>query len=145
MNVVMEFDLTRPEIDLKLKNTQGKVEDYKLIGFDGSTREDHLNYMLSRTATDAKNPDSVRVTNFKGLQSYLVSLCLFRVVKDAAGQVKELMPVPQAEIAGYPAGVLTRLHQEAEKLNNVGQANSIEAAKNVSPASGTNGSDSPNV
>lgn len=106
----MEFTLTRKEVPVKLKHpTTGQVTDYILRELDGEGRDAYLNNLGSRMRHNPKDGTPQGVKNFTGLQSSLVSKCLFTKEGDK--------PVPETEVQKFPASVQSALFERAKEIS----------------------------
>jgi hypothetical protein len=90
--------------------------DYTLKEIDGTQRDAYLNDMASRMKFEDGKPAGIK--NFTGLQSKLLSMCLF----DPDGK-----PVPQAVINKWPSSLQAALFDEARKLSGLDKEAGEEA------------------
>ena len=99
----LSFSLTLKTISVKLDNAKFTMKE-----LTGVTRDEHLDSMRERMKFNDETGKAVGLNNIKGIQTGLISLCLFDD-KDK--------PVEQDIIGGWPATVISKLYEKAQKLS----------------------------
>ncbi len=112
------FELELKEIPVELTGVDGEAKPYKLKELSGKQRDRFLNDMGKRMTF--KGGEASSITNFEGLQGGLLALCLH----DDEGALVSLEKIQE-----FPANVLTRLFEAAQKLSGL-DVGAAEAAKN---------------
>lgn len=105
----LEFDLTRKERRVKIKDKDGVVTEYILRELTGPGRDKYING-LSRRMKTIKGGGTI-ISDSEGLQADLISRSLF----DKSGQM-----IPSVIIQKWPAGVLSKLFKAAQRLSGLG-------------------------
>lgn len=120
--VVLEFDLELKELQVRLRNPNTKeLEEYILKELDGMSRDSYLDFTIGKVKMD-DNGKVKSMSSVNGLYTRLLSLCLYK--KGSA------TPVPENEIKLWPATVISKLHEQAQKLSGLDEG-AKEAAKNA--------------
>jgi hypothetical protein len=109
------------EIPVRMtRKDTNQVETLILRELDGLERDKYLNNLRSRTSIK----DGTRVNNFTGLQSSLLSRCVYRTNSDGEEEL-----VPAKEIEGWPATTQSKLYEAAMELSGL-KDDSEDEAKN---------------
>lgn len=108
----LELDFTTATFDVKLKEDGKPDQDYEMRELVAEQRDAHMDLVRSRMAFDDKG-NSKGVQRLEGLQADLISRCLF--VKATGEKVK------QSTIQKWPAHLVQKLYDAAQKHNNIGQ------------------------
>jgi len=119
MDNVISLDLTTKVLPVTLKNGEGEVA-YELREMTSLMRDQFLDKLATRTRMDAQGRP-VGLNKFEGLQSDLLSRCLYR-----DGKLVEVK-----EIQGWPSSVVSELYKQAQVINYL---NEPEAKKAVDEA-----------
>lgn len=115
------FKLTRREKKIKIEDGNGDTKGYVIREMMGTDRDKWLNTMATRMKVDNKG-NSLGVREFDGLQSSLISRCLYN--ESGALVLIEV-------ISRYPASVQKSLFSLCEELNSLGDVKKAEeTAKN---------------
>ncbi len=126
---VMRFSLRREKVPVELENEAGGIVRYQLVEMDGKSRDAYMNRVREFVLVNTEGK-VVGFKTFEGMQSSLLVFCL----KDQSGEC-----VSEETIQSFPTRVLTSLFEKAQMMNGL----QAEPEKNVPPASGSPGSDSP--
>lgn len=105
----LTLSLTRRRVEVDLEGEDGGVATYTLREMTGTERDQYLADMSLRTKWDKGVPKGL--SNYKGIQSSLISRCLF----DPNGR-----RVEDATIQKWPASVQTELFKQCQKMNGLG-------------------------
>ncbi len=114
----LKFSTVLKEVPVKITGPDGKEKDYTLRELTGKLRDLFLNDMGARVKLTAGVVESI--SNFVGLQSGLLALCLFN---------ENDKPVPADEIESYPATVVAKLFEVAQELSGLDEG-APKSAKN---------------
>ena len=99
----LSFSLNLETIPVKLDGVKFTMKE-----LTGVTRDEHLDSMRERMKFNEETGKAVGLNNIKGIQTGLISLCLFDD-KDK--------PVEKDVIGGWPATVISKLYEAAQKLS----------------------------
>jgi activator of 2-hydroxyglutaryl-CoA dehydratase len=103
----LKFSLAVEGQPVILVGPDGKEITYELREMCASARDKYLDQLGERMKVDTEGKVA-GVKKFDGLQATLVSMCLY----DAEGHL-----VKKEVVQGWPAGTVSSLFQEAQKLN----------------------------
>ncbi len=107
---VFEFELEMDEFPIKLKSKEtGQWDEYVLVELDGKLRDKYLNNLGGRIRTGPQGSSTLR--NFEGLQSNLITRCLWKIV----GADREAVDEPT--IQSWPARVQTKLYDKCREMS----------------------------
>ncbi len=115
---VMELPLECERMEIRLLGVGGKTKEYVLVELDGNGRDEYLNEMNKRMKTIGKE---TKISNYKGLQSMLVSMCMRHKA--------DMEPVLLDECQALPGKTLTKLFETCQSLNGLDDK-AKDAAKN---------------
>ncbi len=117
----LEFSLKTTSLCVVLNDVNGQPEEFQLREMVASARDGYLDTLSERISTD-ETGKATGVRKFNGIQSDLLSCCLFR---------KDNTLVQKDEIQGWPSSVVSSLFEEAQKLNHLTKDDSpiLDAAK----------------
>lgn len=120
-----EFDLTFAEKPVKLKDKEGKIQNYTLRELDGAGRDTFLSLMAKRSPTrvdptTGKPTGEARIVDPAGLEPRLIALCLFD---------EKNKSVPEATIKSWPGHVQEGLFAAAARLNGIDKGAEARAKK----------------
>jgi hypothetical protein len=103
----LRLSLKGKEIKVVLETVEGSEDTFTLRELTGKTRDD---YLTSNAARMRFNEDGkvTGVKSFDGLQSSLLSRCMFTETGDL---------VSAKIIQGFPASAVTALFEKAQELN----------------------------
>lgn len=113
------FTLVKKEKPFDLTVEDGSVHKYKLVELDGAQRDQWLTAQAQKVKYSEKGTPA-GVSSLMGIQASLLSLA----VRDGANA-----RVPEAKIQLWPASVLNRLFELAQKMNGLDKAGMDEAKK----------------
>ena len=102
----LKFSLVLKELPVKLTGAAGVEKSYVLKELTGIQRDKFLNEMGKRLKFE--DGKIQQVTDFEGLQSNLLTLCLY-------DENDSLIPINTLQI--WPAGVLTELFKAAQNIS----------------------------
>jgi hypothetical protein len=117
MNEPVSLDLTIKSLPVTLKNGEGEVH-YELREMTSLMRDQFLDKLAARTRLDVQGRP-VGLNKFEGLQSDLLSRCLYR-------DGKLVLPV---EIQGWPSSVVSELYKRAQEINYLNEVESKKATE----------------
>jgi len=103
----LRFRLVVGTLPVVLEGEDGKETHYEIREMMASARDKYLDQLGDRMKVDSAGKMS-GIRKFDGLQASLLCQCLF----DAEGHL-----VPKEVIQKWPAGVVSGLFDEAQKLN----------------------------
>lgn len=115
----ISFDLTAKVVPVTLKNGDGS-KTYELREMTSLVRDQFLDKLTARARLDAGGRP-VGVSKFEGLQSDLLSRCLYHEGK----------PVPSSEIQGWPSSVVSELYKRAQEINHLNEEAEKKALEEV--------------
>ena len=120
MSEILELSLALRELPVVLVDKGGNKKKYVLRELNGERRDKYLNSAAKKMSFDAGG-DMTGVTDYQGLQSSLVAMCLF----DESGE-----PVTEQEIqSSFPCTTITALFSKAQELSGL-SGRAVEQAKN---------------
>lgn len=116
-----KYSLKRKVVDISVENEDGAgTTEYQLREMHAGIRDGYLDRLTARLRyVDGK---ASGVAKFEGLQSDLLSHCLFKVA-DGKNVTRE-------EIQSWPAGMVADMFKTAQELNNLNQDVEESGAKN---------------
>jgi hypothetical protein len=107
----LEFNLDFKVREVRLiDSTTGQGRDYVLMELDGAGRDAYLDEMGKRSKV--QGGQVVGLTNFKGLQAFLLAMCLRQVAPDGTYQ-----PIKSDTIQRWPSPTVNGLYQAAMEMN----------------------------
>lgn len=107
MSEPLRFKLSVGVVPVVIEGEDGKEIVYEIREMMASVRDKYLDSLGDRMRTDTSGKFS-GIRKFDGLQASLLCQCLY----DGEGHL-----VPKEVIQKWPAGVVTGLFEEAQKLN----------------------------
>lgn len=112
MDTVIEFDLTREEKPIRIRNPKtGEVSDYVVREMDGTLRDSYLSAQAKRVNVVEGKVTGIR--EFDGMTAMLLTRCLYKQPENT--------PVTAQEVQAWPAKVQAAIHEIAERLNGLGK------------------------
>lgn len=118
MSKELRFSSVRQEIPVVLTNENGEDVTFTLREFNDEQRDEYLDFMKQAGITG----DISQVQSFSGLQSTMVSKCLY----DSDGKLVKQSVIKK----DFPASVVTALFMKALEINGL-TAEALEEAKNA--------------
>jgi len=118
----LSFDLVTKVLPVTLRNG-GEAKAYELREMTSLARDQFLDKLAARTRLDAQGRP-VGLSKFEGLQSELLSRCLFHDGK----------AVDPKDIQTWPSSVVSELYKKAQEINHLSEATqeqAVEEAKNA--------------
>jgi hypothetical protein len=116
---VERFQLKRAEETIELELEDGTIGEYVIREMTGSMRDSYLKELAMKADVDGTG-NVVRIKDPTGIQTALVSRCLFDSSNKAVGP---------AFVNNLPSSVQARLNEKCAKINQL-EKKSVQDAKN---------------